>query len=173
MYSLVQLGILPNEKRPPSGQCSRAINDWRLKCRSHLIGPQPTHCTHVHVAYRDWLSPIFYGLPIYSTTVMHTLLHAFPAYRDIASGLGPTSRHGRSVHVHACILKYIYILGSFEHTYVALIIHHNSPGAVIDGNSLLLRPYRGEHGPKVPVTPEYIVLQRVLQNRESMSSQLK
>jgi hypothetical protein len=25
-----------------------------------------------------------------------------------------------------------------------------------DGNFLLLRPYHGEHGPKVPVTPEYI-----------------
>jgi hypothetical protein len=32
----------------------------------------------------------------------------------------------------------------------------------LDGNFLLLRPYHGEHGPKVPVTPEYIVLQRVL-----------
>jgi hypothetical protein len=27
----------------------------------------------------------------------------------------------------------------------------------VDGNFLLLRPYHGEHGPKVPVTPEYIV----------------
>jgi hypothetical protein len=34
--------------------------------------------------------------------------------------------------------------------------------AAIDGNFLLLKPYHGEHGPKVPVTPEYIVLQRVL-----------
>ena len=39
----------------------------------------------------------------------------------------------------------------------------------IDGNFLLLRPYHSEHGPKVPVTPEYIVLQRVLQKRECMS----
>jgi hypothetical protein len=31
----------------------------------------------------------------------------------------------------------------------------------IYGNFLLLRPYHGEHGPEVPVTPEYIVLQRV------------
>jgi hypothetical protein len=31
---------------------------------------------------------------------------------------------------------------------------------LLDGNFLLLRPYHGEHGPKVPVTPEYIVLQR-------------
>jgi hypothetical protein len=31
-----------------------------------------------------------------------------------------------------------------------------------DGDFLLLRPYHGEHGPKVPVTPEYIVLQRML-----------
>jgi hypothetical protein len=38
-----------------------------------------------------------------------------------------------------------------------------------DGNFLLLRPYHGEHGPKVPVTPEYIVLQRVLRKRECMS----
>jgi hypothetical protein len=38
-----------------------------------------------------------------------------------------------------------------------------------DDNFLLLRPYHGEHGPKVPVTPEYIVLQRVLQKRECMS----
>jgi hypothetical protein len=38
-----------------------------------------------------------------------------------------------------------------------------------DGNFLLLRPYHGEHGPKVSVTPEYIVLQRVLQKRECMS----
>jgi hypothetical protein len=30
------------------------------------------------------------------------------------------------------------------------------------GNFSLSRPYHGEHGPKVPVTPEYIVLQRVL-----------
>jgi hypothetical protein len=36
------------------------------------------------------------------------------------------------------------------------------------GNFLLLRPYHGEHGPKVPVTPEYIVLQRVLGKRECM-----
>jgi hypothetical protein len=40
---------------------------------------------------------------------------------------------------------------------------------MIDGNFLLLRPYHGEHGPKVPVTPEYIVLQRVLRKRECMS----
>jgi hypothetical protein len=40
--------------------------------------------------------------------------------------------------------------------------------ALIDGNFLLLRPYHGEHGPKVPVTPEYIVLQRVLRKRECM-----
>jgi hypothetical protein len=33
-----------------------------------------------------------------------------------------------------------------------------------DGNFLLLRPYHGEHGPKVPVTRENIVLQRVLRN---------
>jgi hypothetical protein len=38
-----------------------------------------------------------------------------------------------------------------------------------DGNFLLLRPYHGEHGPKVPFTPEYIVLQRVLQKRECVS----
>jgi hypothetical protein len=38
-----------------------------------------------------------------------------------------------------------------------------------DGNFLLLRPYHGEHGPKVPVTPEYIVLQRVLRKRECMT----
>jgi hypothetical protein len=37
------------------------------------------------------------------------------------------------------------------------------------GNFSLLRPYHGEHGPKVPVTLEYIVLQRVLQKRECMS----
>jgi hypothetical protein len=34
--------------------------------------------------------------------------------------------------------------------------------AVFDGNFLLLRSYHGEHGPKVPVTLEYIALQRVL-----------
>jgi hypothetical protein len=34
------------------------------------------------------------------------------------------------------------------------------------GNFLLLRPYHCEHGPKVPVTPEYIVVQRVLQKRK-------
>jgi hypothetical protein len=39
----------------------------------------------------------------------------------------------------------------------------------LDGNFLLLRPYHGEHEPKVPVTPEYIVLQRVLRKRECMS----
>jgi hypothetical protein len=39
----------------------------------------------------------------------------------------------------------------------------------LDGNFLLLRPYHGEHGPKVPVTPEHIVLQRVLRKRECMS----
>jgi hypothetical protein len=38
-----------------------------------------------------------------------------------------------------------------------------------DRNFLLLRPYHGEHRPKVPVTPEDIVLQRVLQKRECMS----
>jgi hypothetical protein len=38
-----------------------------------------------------------------------------------------------------------------------------------DGNFLLLRPYHGEHGPKVPVTPKYIVLQRVPRKRECMS----
>jgi hypothetical protein len=40
---------------------------------------------------------------------------------------------------------------------------------ITDGNFLLLRPYHGEHGPKVPVTPSYIVLQRVLRKRECMS----
>jgi hypothetical protein len=30
-----------------------------------------------------------------------------------------------------------------------------------NGNFLLIRPYHGEHGPKVPVTPEYIALQHV------------
>jgi hypothetical protein len=38
-----------------------------------------------------------------------------------------------------------------------------------NGNFLLLRPYHGEHGTKVPVTPEYIVLQRVLRKQECMS----
>jgi hypothetical protein len=38
----------------------------------------------------------------------------------------------------------------------------NHVGLYFDGNFLLLRPYHGEHVPKVPVTPEYIVLQRVL-----------
>jgi hypothetical protein len=37
------------------------------------------------------------------------------------------------------------------------------------GNFLLLRPYHGEHGPRVPVTPEYIVLQRVQRKPECMS----
>jgi hypothetical protein len=37
------------------------------------------------------------------------------------------------------------------------------------GNFLLLRPYHNEHGPKVPVTPEYIVFQRVLRKRGCMS----
>jgi hypothetical protein len=37
------------------------------------------------------------------------------------------------------------------------------------GNFLLLRPYHGEHGPKVSVPPEYIVLQGVLRKRECMS----
>jgi hypothetical protein len=68
VYSLVKLRILYSEKRPFSGRCSRVINDWKLKCAPTLIGQQPTHCTHLHVAYRGWLSPIFYGLPIYSTT---------------------------------------------------------------------------------------------------------
>jgi hypothetical protein len=39
----------------------------------------------------------------------------------------------------------------------------------VHGNFVLLRPYHGEHGPKVPVTPEYIVLQRTLRKRECMS----
>jgi hypothetical protein len=39
----------------------------------------------------------------------------------------------------------------------------------IDGNFLFLRPFHGDYGPKVPVTPEYIVLQRVLQKWECMS----
>jgi hypothetical protein len=34
---------------------------------------------------------------------------------------------------------------------------------------LIIRPYHGEHGPKVLVTMEYIVLQRVLRKRECMS----
>jgi hypothetical protein len=42
-------------------------------------------------------------------------------------------------------------------------------GYMTYGNFLLLRPYHGEHGPKVPVTPEYIGLQRVLRERECMS----
>jgi hypothetical protein len=37
-------------------------------------------------------------------------------------------------------------------------------------NFLLLRPYHGEHGPKVPVTPElHCFAQRVLRKRECMS----
>jgi hypothetical protein len=40
---------------------------------------------------------------------------------------------------------------------------------VSDSNFLLVRPYHGEHGPQVPVTSEYIVLQRVLRKRECMS----
>jgi hypothetical protein len=43
----------------------------------------------------------------------------------------------------------------------------------VDGNFLLLRPYHGEHGPKVPVTREYIVLQRVLRKRECISTLTK
>jgi hypothetical protein len=39
----------------------------------------------------------------------------------------------------------------------------------LNGNFLSLRPYDGEHGPKVPVTPEYIDLQQVLRKRECMS----
>jgi hypothetical protein len=38
-----------------------------------------------------------------------------------------------------------------------------------NGNFLSLRPYHGEHGPVVPVTPEDIVLQLVLQKRECVS----
>jgi hypothetical protein len=44
-----------------------------------------------------------------------------------------------------------------------------SNARAFNGNFLLIRPYHGEHGPKVPVTPEYIVLQRVLRKRECMS----
>jgi hypothetical protein len=47
-----------------------------------------------------------------------------------------------------------------------LALHRSTHG---DGNFLLLRPYHGEHGPKVPFTPEFIVLQRVLRKRECMS----
>jgi hypothetical protein len=36
-------------------------------------------------------------------------------------------------------------------------------------NLLFSRPYNDEHGPKVPITSEYIVLQRVPQKREYMS----
>jgi hypothetical protein len=81
VYSLVKLRILYSEKRPFSGRCSRVINDWKLKCASTLIGQQPTHCTHVHVAYRGWLSPIFYGLPIYSTTLAKEMI-ACGAYKS-------------------------------------------------------------------------------------------
>jgi hypothetical protein len=35
----------------------------------------------------------------------------------------------------------------------------------VDGNFSLLWPYHGEHGPKAPVTLEYIVLQRVPRKR--------
>jgi hypothetical protein len=48
-------------------------------------------------------------------------------------------------------------------------IEARSSARRFDGNFLLLRPYHGEHGPKVPVTPKYIVLQRVLRKRECMS----
>jgi hypothetical protein len=43
----------------------------------------------------------------------------------------------------------------------------------VHGNFLLLRPYHGEHGPKVPVTPEYlsIVFQQDLRKRECMYGQ--
>jgi hypothetical protein len=50
---------------------------------------------------------------------------------------------------------------------------YRSVQSIKDGNFLLLRPYHGEHGPKVPVTPEYIVLQWVLRKRECMSIPLK
>jgi hypothetical protein len=46
-------------------------------------------------------------------------------------------------------------------------------GWALDGTFLLLRPYHGEHGPEVLVTPEYIVLQRVLQKPECMSTLTK
>jgi hypothetical protein len=47
--------------------------------------------------------------------------------------------------------------------------HIYNDARLVHGNFLLLRPYHCEHGPKVPVTPEYIVLQCVLQKRECMS----
>jgi hypothetical protein len=50
----------------------------------------------------------------------------------------------------------------------AIATSTSTPTCPVDGNFLLLRPYHDEHGPKVPVTPEYIVLQRVLRKRECM-----
>jgi hypothetical protein len=53
------------------------------------------------------------------------------------------------------------------HTLKLELADHSS--TCTNGNFLLLRPYHGEHGPKVPVTQEYIVLQRVLRKRECLS----